>query len=131
MQQSPLFTHTYDLLLWLLPQATRFPRVHRFGLGERVTRLALTFQETIIAASLHHGYERRGLLKRADVHLAQLRQTLRLCKDLEFFSLKQYEHAAGLLVEVGCLLGAWIKDPEGNAQDVKPGGAPAASLENQ
>ena len=113
MNESPLFSRTYDMLLWLIPQATRFPRVHRFGLGERVVRLGLTFQETIIAAALHQGRERRDLLKRADVHLAQLRTTLRLCKDLELFSLGKYEYVAERLVEVGKLLGAWIIDMNG------------------
>ena len=52
MKESPIFTHTYDLLLWLIPHVVKFPRVHRFGLGERVTRQALDLQETLIAAGL-------------------------------------------------------------------------------
>jgi hypothetical protein len=109
MQESPLFSRTYDMLLWLIPQANRFPRAHRFGLGERVVRLGLSFQETIIAAALHHGRDQQGLFKRADVHLAQLRQVLRLCKDLELLSVGQYEHIAARVVEVGKLLGGWMK----------------------
>jgi hypothetical protein len=113
MDESPIFTRTHDLLLWLLPQATKFPRAHRFGLGERVTRLALDFQESITAAGLRRGPERSGILMRADVQLAQLRQHIRLCKDLELISLRQYEHAAGMLVEVGRLLGGWQKSLKG------------------
>ncbi len=109
MNESPIYSKTYDLLVWLLPAATRFPRAHRFGLGENVTHKALSLQETLIAAGMHRDTSRLGLLKKADVELAQLRQTLRLCHDLQLFSTGQYEHVARMLVEIGRLLGGWIK----------------------
>ncbi len=109
MQESPIFSRTYDLLLWLIPKASTFPRAHRFGLGERVVRLALDFQESLIAAGLMPGAARLDILKAADVQLAKLRQTLRLCKDLELFSIGQYEHVAARTVEIGKLLGGWLK----------------------
>lgn len=109
MNESPLFTHTYDLLLWLLPQATKFPRQHRFGLGERVVRRALDFQELLLAAGGRSGPQRRELLLQADAALGQLKNLVRLCKDLELISLAQYEHVLRMLVEVGRLLGAWLK----------------------
>jgi hypothetical protein len=109
MNESPIFSRTYDLLLWLLPQVTKFPRAHRFGLGERVARLGLDLQETLIAAGLRRGPDRSALLQQADVKLAQLRQSLRLCKDLQLLSIGQYEHAAAMLVEIGRLLGGWQK----------------------
>lgn len=108
MQESPIFSRTYELILWLLPQAAKFPRVHRFGLGERVVRQALDFQETLIQAGLSRK-ERARRLEEADVQLAILRQNLRLCKDLEIMKLNQYEHAAKMLAEMGRLLGGWKK----------------------
>lgn len=109
MQESPIFSKTYDLLLWLLPQATKFPRAHRFGLGERVTRLALDFQESLIAAGLQRGEKRVLLLEQADIKLAQLRQYVRLSRDLALISTSQYEHVSRILVEIGRLLGGWLK----------------------
>jgi hypothetical protein len=92
--------------LKLLPQAAKFPRVHRFGLGERVVRQALDFQETLLRAGLSKK-ERSRLLNEADVQLALLRQNLRLCKDLEVIKLNQYEHVSKMLAEIGRLLGGW------------------------
>ena len=109
MNESPIFSRTYDFLLWLLPQATKFPRAYRFTLAERTQRHALDFQETLIAAGLKKGAERTANLQKADAQLAQLRQTIRLCKDLELLTLKQYEHAAERLNEIGRLLGGWQK----------------------
>jgi cytosine/adenosine deaminase-related metal-dependent hydrolase len=109
MNESPIFSRTYDFLLWLLPQATKFPRAYRFTLAERVQRRALDFQETLIAAGLRRGPDREARLREADAQLAQLRQTVRLCKDLALLTLKQYEHAAERLAEIGRLLGGWQK----------------------
>ena len=44
MNKSPLFIRTHDLILWMIPQVQKFPRAHRFGLGERVQRLVLDFK---------------------------------------------------------------------------------------
>ena len=109
MNESPLFSRTHDLLLWLLPQVTKFPRIHRFGLGERITMRALDFQETIIAAGLRKEMRRIELLQIADTQLNQLRQLLRLSVDLRIFSVGQYEHVSRMVDETGRLLGAWIR----------------------
>lgn len=109
MNESPIFAKTYDLLLWLLPRATKFPRTYRFTLAERLQHRALEFQETLIAAGTRKGGERAALLRDADTQLAQLRQTLRLCHDLDLMTLGQYEHCAMMLNEIGRLLGGWQK----------------------
>jgi hypothetical protein len=109
MNESPIFSKTYDLLLWLVPQTTKFPRQHRFGLGEHILHHALDFQDKLLAASLSPANHRLSLLQEADIQLAQLRLNLRLCKDLELFTLKQYEHTTAMLVEIGRLLGGWQK----------------------
>jgi cytosine/adenosine deaminase-related metal-dependent hydrolase len=109
MNESPIFTRTYDLLCWLLPQAIKFPREYRFTLAERVQRRALDFQETLITAGLQRGPGRTACLRDADVQLAQLRQTIRLCHDLNLLTLRQYEHVAERLAEIGRLLGGWRK----------------------
>ena len=122
MNESPIFSRTHDLLLWLLPQVTKFPRVHRFGLGERVTHQALDFQELLLAAGLAQK-DRETLLLQADIKLAQLRHSVRLCKDLELLELNQYEHVSKMLVEIGRLLGGWQKSLKTGQADKSAGGA--------
>jgi hypothetical protein len=109
VNESPIFSRTYDFVLWLLPQAIKFPRAYRFTLAERLQRRALDFQETLIAAGLRRGPERMSHLQEADAQLAQLRQLLRLCMDLGLLTTQQYEHAAAMLTEIGRLLGGWQK----------------------
>lgn len=109
MNESPLFVRTYDLLLWLVPQVQKFPRIHRFGLAERIQRVAMDFQDAIITAGKSKDEARRQWLQRADCHLEQLRLWLRLARDFKLITLAQYEYVARLIVEVGRLLGAWMK----------------------
>jgi hypothetical protein len=107
MKQSPIFTRTYDLLRWLIPQTIKFPRQQRFVLAEAVQRTALRFQEELIEAA----YAETPLpaLRRADITLVKLRTYLRLCRDLELLAFNQYEHGARRVDEIGRLLGGWIK----------------------
>ncbi|HJW89422.1 MAG TPA: diversity-generating retroelement protein Avd [Anaerolineales bacterium] len=109
MNESPLFVRTYELLLWLIPQVQKFPRTHRFGLAERIQRLSLDFQDAIVAAGKSKGEERRNWLRRADILLEQLRIWMRLSQEFSLITVRQFEHAARLMAEVGRLLGAWIK----------------------
>ena len=77
MNESPLFVRTYDFLLWLMPQSQKFPRIYRFTLAERVQRLALDFQDTLVAAGKSKGTSRFEKLKSADIQLEQLRTWIR------------------------------------------------------
>jgi hypothetical protein len=109
MKESPIFTKTYDLLLWLIPQVVKFPRAHRFGVGERTQRLALNFQDTLVAAGKSQGGQRLVYLKTADIHLEQLRLWIRFSRDNEFINIRQYEHVSRMMADLGRLLGAWLK----------------------
>jgi hypothetical protein len=107
MNESPIFARTYDLLLWLIPQTLKFPRVHRFVLAERVQCTALDLQEHLLDATV--GSRTAIALERADVTLAKLRLYLRLCHDLELLNVGQYEHVSRMVAEIGRLLGGWRK----------------------
>lgn len=109
MQESPIFTRTYDLLLWLLQTTTKFPREQRFVMAKMVQETALLFQERLIEAGVGQGRNRSRALAQADVELTKLRFYLRLSKDMKLLKLNQYQHAAELVSEVGRLLGGWRK----------------------
>jgi hypothetical protein len=109
MNESPLFVRTYDFLLWLIPQVQKFPRVYRFTLSERIQQLALSFQDSLVAAGKSKGGLRRDHLQKADIQLEQLRVWLRFARDNSLFTVRQYEHSIRQMKEVGNLLGAWLK----------------------
>jgi hypothetical protein len=104
-----IFTQTWDLLNWLLPQCERFPKSQRFVVTERLQGSALDFQEAIFDANAHGGAERLQRLQAADAYLNTLRLYLRLSRQWNWLSSGQYEHASRMVAGIGKLLGGWIK----------------------
>ena len=107
MQQSPIFTKTYDMVKWLLEHTAKFPKAQRFVMAKRLEETALLFYELLIEAGKTDN--KRPTLVKADIELEKLRLHLRLCKDLQLLTFKQYDYLSVQALETGKLLGAWIK----------------------
>jgi hypothetical protein len=112
VSQSPIFVKTYDLLLWLIPRTTTFPREQRFVLARHVQDIALHFQEYLIEAATLPKESQQAklvLLNKADIELTKLRFQLRLCHDLKLLDSGQHRHVSQMVDEIGRLLGGWFK----------------------
>ncbi len=107
-QETPLFAKMFDLVVYLFQVTEKFPRSQR-DLSSRIRALCLGCLDLLIDARKAPPEQRQALLRRADATLDKLRYTVRACHELDLLSQKQYLHAAGLLGEVGNLLGTWIK----------------------
>ena len=110
-----IFTQTYDLLTWLLPQCEHFPKSQRFVVTQRLQAAALDFQEAIFEANARGGAQRLTHLQAADAHLNKLRLYLRLVRQWDWLSSGQYEHISRLVAGVGKLLGGWLKQTQSAA----------------
>ena len=104
--QSPLFVKTYDFLLWLIPLTLKFPKSQRFLLAERLSKMALDFYDTILDGVMR-SEQQDERLNEADRLLTKIRLYVRLSYDLRCVSLRQFEHAARLMDEIGRLIGGW------------------------
>lgn len=60
-------------------------------------------------ANLRRGSARHERLQLADEALARVRMYLRLAERWGWLSEGQYRHVAAMVVEIGRLLGGWIK----------------------
>src|SRR3954464_9042934 len=76
-----VITKTYDLILWSCNHTSKFPRNHRFVLGERIERNLYNLLETLIQA--RYTKSRQRLLEQANLTLEILRFQMRLAKDLQ------------------------------------------------
>jgi hypothetical protein len=102
-----VITKTYDLILWSCNHTSRFPKSHRFVLGERIERNLYDLLEILIQAKFTK--EPRTLLQQANLKLEILRFQLRLAKDLNCLQLKSYGFAAKAIDEIGRLVGGWLR----------------------
>lgn len=107
--EMPIFTRTFDLLSWLLPVTNHFPRAHRHTYTRRLLDAAFDLRERLEEANLRKGSARLERLRQADEALARLRMYLRLAARWGWLTDGQYQHVAAMEVEVGRLLGGWIK----------------------
>ena len=91
-EELVIITKTYDLILWSCNHTGRFPRQHRFVLGERLERTLYDLLETLIQAK--YSRDHRSLLDDANLKLEILRFQIRLAKDLQCLQAKSYEFAS-------------------------------------
>ncbi len=101
----------YDLLRWLMGRVAKYPRDHRFTLGDRTISLGLDVLENLLEAA--YSKNKAECLRAADLCLAKLRYLIRLAKDERCVSLKQYEFASREMAEVGKQIGGWRKQAAG------------------
>jgi len=104
-----IFTRTFDLLMWILPQTEKFPKAQRFVVTKRLNDAILDFQESLFDAHAHRGTERLDYLRMADSHLNKVRLYLRVVHRMGWLDDGQYEHVSVMVSEMGRLLGGWLK----------------------
>jgi len=104
-------TKAYDLLLWVINHVGKFPRSHRFVLGDRIESRMLSVLESLVLAA--YAREKKDHLRRANGDMQVLRLLVRAGKDLGFTSAKQYEFISRELVDLGRQIGGWTKAQAG------------------
>ena len=103
----------YDVIMWLMGRVEKFPRSHKFTLGDRTVNLALDTLELLIEAT--YTRDRLRLLRKANVQLEKLRYLIRLCRDFKLLSAKQYAYISNEINEVGKRIGGWIRSQAGSS----------------
>ena len=106
----PIFTRTFDFLSWLVPATQPFSAraaLHRDAAAAGTPPLicASGWKKPTAAA----GRERLEPPATADEALAKVRYYLRLAQRWGWLSAGQYQHVAGMVAEIGRLLGGWKK----------------------
>ncbi len=105
-----IVTKSYDLARWLLERTARFPRAYRFGLGEAIQREVLSMQSSLLTASFTR--DRTAALRAASLAHTRLRVLIRLARDVQCLSTKQYLFVIEPMEEVGRMLGGWSRSEE-------------------
>ena len=73
----------HALLLWIIPQLDKFPRLRRYTLGERIETLLLQVLERLLEAAYSSGRDKTRALQRASQQLNVVRHLWRLSHELK------------------------------------------------
>jgi hypothetical protein len=97
----------YDVVKWLLERVDSFPKNQRFVFGQRLADRAIDVLELLVEAA--YSPRKADLLSRANRDIEVLRWLVRLAKDRDLFTMRQYGFACKGLTECGRMLGGWLK----------------------
>lgn len=103
----PLLKKFYEITDWLMDKAEKFPKVVRFTFSNRIVNLSLDILEKINYAV--YKKERLVILQEISSYIENLRILIRLAKDRQYLSIKQYKFISKEIDEAGKMLGGWIK----------------------
>ena len=87
----------------------RFPKQDRHTLGQKSQQLTLEILELLFTANSAFGVERFNTQKQIDLKLKILKIVIRLSHDVRAIDQKHYLALEEKLVEIGRMLGGWMK----------------------
>ncbi len=100
----------YDFTLYFSKLYTNYPKKYKYTLGERINVHLFDLLEYIIEAK--YTKKKQKLLFSANMSLEKLRFMIRLSKDLECITIKQYEFMSKEINMIGGMIGNWLKTSE-------------------
>ena len=107
----------YDLMLWYSGKFAKYPKKYKYNIGDRIFSLLLDILEKIIEAK--YGRSKTHFLKVVNLDLEKLRFLVRLSKDTDCITVKEYEYASKEIDEIGKMTGGWIKNQNNAEEDGK------------
>jgi len=94
-------------MVWLLAHTAKYPKYERFRLAKELETAIFNFHRCLLHAT--KVADRSQFLKKADIHLLELRTYMRIANSLKYTSDDQYGFFAESCTEIGKLLGGWLK----------------------
>jgi hypothetical protein len=85
----------------------QFPKSEKYALAVDIKKTMGNIHRLVITASKK--YYKKTTLQDLDIEIMVLKHQIRLAHRLKFLPLRKYEHWGGLVVEIGRMLGGWIK----------------------
>jgi bifunctional ADP-heptose synthase (sugar kinase/adenylyltransferase) len=95
------------LIVWFVPIINRFPRIHKFTLGDRIQNQIYEILEQLILTKYEKGKLAR--LEQINGNLEILQYQIKLLIDFKLIDGKKFYSPSKLINEIGAELGDWIK----------------------
>ena len=114
---------SYEFCAWLLPKISKFQKDQRYILGTRLQNSALDLLEANVDAALAPGQAKLSFVVLAQRRLEHIRFLLRLAYSIRMVNIKSYEYGSRTLVELGKMLGGWMRSLKAETGDPLSQGA--------
>ncbi len=107
MEELKILQKTFDMINYAYPALAQYPKGEKFAIVADIKRCMDVMLERIIEANKK--YYKKTTLQELDVEVEKLKAYVRLSYNLGFLPPKKYEQWSGLVVEIGRMVGGWIK----------------------
>lgn len=104
---APVALQMEDLCLWVIERVAKFPRDHRFTMGDRLIETCLGVLDDLSEASFVR--DKAALLARASRGLTRARTLVRLSHRARLLSEPQRTYFAVASDEIGRRVGGWTR----------------------
>ena len=109
----------YDMIMYAYPAIEQFPKSQKFSLAQDMKKCLDAIMRYVIAANKK--YTKKTTLQELDIENEALKIYIRMAFELGYLPPKKYEIWSGMAVEVGKMIGGWIKAADGFRGKLKSG----------
>ncbi len=110
MSNQPIvILKTRNFIKTLIPAVDNFQRRQRFILGARIENQALDLLDLLLEAYYGAIKAKKSKLYAANMAIEKLRHLLRLAYELKYLSGRKFDQFIEALLEIGRMVGGWIK----------------------
>lgn len=106
-QELMIYQKIMDMMVYGYQALAQYPKSEKFALVTDMKHSMDIMLERTIEAQKK--YYKKNTLQELDVEIAKLKAYLRLSYQLRFLPDKKYEVWSGKVVEIGKMLGGWLK----------------------
>jgi len=99
-----------DMAKYVYKALQSYPKSEKFTIAADTRHALMLVGRHIYRANNVSKMEKRKEIEQADIALVDLKLLMRLGMILEFMPLKKYELASSQAVEIGRMLGGWLKN---------------------
>lgn len=96
-----------DMMEYAYIALRQFPKSEKYALATDIKHCMDLILGYAITAQKR--YYKRTTLQEMDVEIAKLRTYIRLAYNLKFISMDKYQNWSDMVVEIGRMLGGWLK----------------------
>ena len=112
-EELKMLQKIFDMMEYGYMALAQFPKSEKYALATDIKRCMDLILERCIEAQKK--YYKKTTLQELDVEITKLKAYLRLSFDLGFLPQKKYELWSKMAVELGKMLGGWLKTVNGRS----------------